>query len=178
MDTISWLDEIEKLSNIETLLPKESMKYMKTCCLYLKDNCIMDITRGECIPIVEDSISSDKCLHYIHTKKHIDLKSSKNVDGILDSQRYKFDEMLLYHIDIEPESIQHFKPTTSLITIPYSHVVNMQPIQIPPSISCFHPVNVLIFVFHQVFTKPNTKTKKRVNFKLPLHLNKTKKAEC
>lgn len=168
---ISWIEEHEKELNIEQLLLKEPVKEIEIFYIYIKKNGYIENVIKE-KQILNDGnngkryISKEKVLYMIQKNKNV-----KNKNKI---RKYKLDELLLFHVNVESENIQSFSKIEkfdyvskeNLITIPF-----FGEIVIPDSLFIFHSIHRIYFVFKEIdkedikkvikpILKKNDKTKK------------------
>lgn len=185
---ISWIQEHEKETNIDEKYFREPMKNISVYYIYINNHEIEKID-NDIINIFslseskELGISKECILHIIQNKKKKDEK------------KYKLIDILLYHVNLEPEIIQNYSKSENIdeLSKGFFKVLSIfDDILIPDSIFIFHSINSLYFIFQreEIFyprsiLKDKTRkylentenekhnySKKSVGFHLPIH-NKT-----
>lgn len=154
---MSWIEENEKLHTMQTNYSREHMKHINTFFIYInRDKSVEKIIR-EKLPLVH------------HGNRNCSLLSKENVLGIIQTKKiytpvskYKFEDIMLYHIDIEPENIQCFTNSEKTVvnSVQYLKVLPfIGDVEIPASIFIFHEINALFFMFKEYeLHKPNHTT--------------------
>ena len=125
---ISWIDEHEKELNIGQLLLKEPVNEIELNFIYINKNgyieylkkekqdlridndndndndndLVNDVDNDELEKKEKRMISKERVLYLIQKNKW----NKMNENGI--NKKYKLNDLLLFHIDLEPENIQHF----------------------------------------------------------------------
>lgn len=167
---MSWIEETEKLHTMETNYSREHMKTINTFFIYInRDKSVEKIIR-EKQPLVH------------HATRNCSLLSKENMLGIIQTKKiytplskYKFEDVLLYHIDIEPENIQCFTNDEKTVqnSVQYLKVLPfIGDVEIPASIFIFHEVNALFFLFKEYeLYKPNHSTTLKSILKQSHHEN-------
>lgn len=144
---ISWINEQQRIQNIQTNYCRENVDEINVYSLYInKDSYIEKITCKK-QPIVNNLISRDSVLGIIQTNK---TSASK---------KYKLSDVLVYHVDLEPQHIQSFSKTTDLNTFSQSFfkvLPIVDEISIPPSIFIFHNLNSVFFMYKEIDNDANT----------------------
>jgi hypothetical protein len=147
LDT-SWANEEHQ----EDMIDKEPMPDILCWILYIdvegtlrhvfKDKLILD----EIEPTTTTTnharkLSRNRLLQFIHTKKvHIGVK-------------YRMTDILLYHIDLEPNQLmekQYISSAGNMTTL--KEVTLQDEIKIPPALCIFHDINCLYFLFKELPT--------------------------
>jgi hypothetical protein len=138
LDT-SWIDSEEFQNNYK----REPMKELLMFFVYIDKELSIEKIIKEHVEIdVVGSISKEKLLHFIQTKRH-------RADGSL-GKKYKLLDLLEFHIPLEPGELDGFikeddgsRPFSKLLPI-------FQSVVIDPSIFIFHDLNSLFFFFKEV----------------------------
>jgi len=148
---ISWIKENERLQNMETNYLPELMENIDLFFIYINPNNYIDKIIREKYPLFVDCstncsrLSKEILLKIIQTNKKL-LKSNT-------IHKYKFMDVLTYHIDLEPEHIQNYVSNENLLELGTKKLHSLSIIQdfvITPSIFIFHKINSLFFVFKQI----------------------------
>ena len=170
---ISWIKENERLQNIETNYLPEIMENIDLFFVYINSNNYIDKIIREKYPLLVDSsnncsrLSKENLLKIIQTNKKL-LKSNT-------IHRYKFIDILIYHIDLESEHIQNFTKNENIQEASQSFfkVLNIiDDISISPSIFIFHKTNSIFFLYQEIETNKNRHTLKSI-LKKPLVVNES-----
>lgn len=138
LDT-SWVQEYDKLLNIQQHYKKEPMKTLYSVYIY---------------------VDSDKQIQKINTEKlnlHIDTSGSfllkedllKIIQDKkqLGNKKYKLDDIMLYHIPLEHENISTFNEKEEFNESFFKPVSFFDSLKIPDSIFIFHELNTIYFLF-------------------------------
>lgn len=143
----SWIEEQERLQTMQMNYSREHMKNINIYFIYInRENSVEKIIR-EKHPLVYNSFRNCSLLY------------KENVLGIIQTRKiytptskYKFEDVMLYNIDIEPDNIQTFANTEAnvenstqfLKVLPF-----IGDVEIPLSIFIFHELNSLFFLFKE-----------------------------
>lgn len=156
---ISWIEEHEKDLNIDQLLFKEPANEIELCFIYINKNGIIEYFKKEKQYLRMDNdinsesndfekrmISKERVLYLIQKNKW----SKMNDNGI--NKKYKLIDLLLFHIDLEPENIQIF---SKMFDIKNNHdkmksLPFFSEIVVPDSLSIFHSIHCVYFIFKEV----------------------------
>jgi len=146
---MSWIEEEEKLQNIQNNYSREPMESIRVLFIYINKNQYIDKILCEEQELEKNSdgsgsqINKETVLKMIQTKK-ISTPFSK----------YKLSDILLYNIDLEPEHIQDYSKlnveseNTGASTL--KKIPIFDEIIVVPSIFIFHGINSLYFIFQEV----------------------------
>jgi hypothetical protein len=145
---MSWIEEEERLQNIQTNYSREPMESIKTYFIYINKNQYIDKILCE---IQELEINSDSTGSHINKETILKIIQTKKISTPF--SKYKLVDILLYNIDLEPEHIQDYSKANIednsnkdlLKKIPIFDEVT-----ITPSIFIFHGINSLYFIFQEV----------------------------
>ena len=139
---VSWMSEQQRINSTEILQKREPMQKIKLCFIYInKSNYIENILHD--VEILDGSIiSNERILHIIQNKK---VKTSVS--------KFKLSDILLYHIDLEPEVLQSFVQKTESSSSYLKPISIINDIKVPDSIFVFHNINKLYFLFKEVEVK-------------------------
>jgi hypothetical protein len=161
---ISWILEQERLEKIDHNCWREPLLEIGITTIYINVNREIETIEREKIDVSGITIlKKEKIIQMIQTKKKY-----------TPTTKYILKETLWFHVDLEPENIQHFsdKQNTFLHIYPI-----LEDIILKPSIFIFHKLNTLYFFFYETsITKSNTnsiikqsqnKTKKKVEIVEP-----------
>lgn len=145
---MSWIEEEERLQNIQTNYSREPMESIKTYFIYINKNQYIDKILCE---VQELEINSDSTGSQINKETILKIIQTKKISTPF--SKYKLVDILLYNIDLEPEHIQDYSKANIednrnkdlLKKIPiFDEVI------IAPSIFIFHGINSLYFIFQEV----------------------------
>lgn len=149
MDTddldISWVEEQERIQNVQTNYSREPMESITSYFIYINRNQYIDkiLCENQLLEIKEDKsgslISQNAVLKMIQSKKKTTPFS-----------KYKLIDILLYNIDLEPEHIQAYSNVSDETKGTLKPLPIFDEIFINPSIFIFHSVNSLYFIFQEV----------------------------
>lgn len=149
----SWIEEQDKLNNIEQVYNREPLKYINMFFIYINENKEVDNIIREKYKINTNNetrslLSKEILLQFIQQKK----KKTK-------TSKYRFNEIVLYNVDIESDKIQAYSenPPTAENIKPFVKVISfINDVHIPDSIFIFHETTSLFFFFQE--TPYNTRT--------------------
>jgi hypothetical protein len=140
---ISWIEEQEKIQNIDKNYFREPMDTIDIHIIYINANLYIEsiikerhiLTKKERTTVLE----KERILQIIQSKKKTTPFS-----------KYKFMDALLYNVDLEPEQIQNYAFSQENDKTPFLQPVKiMEDITIPHSIFVFHGINSLYFFFKE-----------------------------
>ena len=145
---MSWIEEEERLQNIQTNYSREPMESIKTYFIYINKNQYIDKILCE---VQELEINSDSTGSQINKETILKIIQTKKISTPF--SKYKLVDILLYNIDLEPEHIQDYSKANIednrnkdlLKKIPI-----FDEVLIAPSIFIFHGINSLYFIFQEV----------------------------
>jgi len=159
----SWIHEQEKLQNIQDNFHREPMEFIYLKYIYINQNNYINKVlserfyfdaenQAECGS--QQSISQEHLLHIIQSNKIVTPTTI-----------YKFKDVILYNVDLEPEHIQSYSKNDNFIefsSLFFKVLSILNKITIPNSIFIFHKINCLYFIFQEVeinkFKKPVLKS--------------------
>jgi hypothetical protein len=151
---MSWIDEQERIQNIQSNYYRESMETINMYFIYINQNQYIDkiLCEKYDLEIVSNGslLTKEKLLQIIQNKKIKTLNT-----------RYKLIDILQYHVELEPEHIQTFingEPDPSSPKL-LKNISVFDEIVFSPSIFIFHGINCLYFIFQEIETI-NTKNRK------------------
>lgn len=142
---MSWLEEQERILSISEVPYREPMHSLKCYFFYINmNNYIHHVDMEELDIGSEGVLGSDKLLNIIQSKKIYTANT-----------KYLFQDLFLFHIDLEPDEIQGFIgcDMENFGGRFFRKVSMVDDIIIPPSIGVFHSVNSLYFFFHESFLR-------------------------
>ena len=152
----SWIEEQEKMQDIHQNIAKENQTSINIFYVYVNKN--NDV----------DKITHEK--HSLATKSSRITK--ENLLGIIQCKKiytpfskYKFEDVILYSVEIDPENIQSYISTEAdPQQSPYSKVLPfIGDIVIPETVFIFHDINCLFFIFKEYeFQKTHKTTLKSI----------------
>jgi len=140
LDT-SWIEEEDKLENMNSSYIREPMEAIDIFFLYInKDDYIEKIT-CETHDISNNVLKKEIILQLIQQKKRTNRTLA-----------YSFMDLLLYHVDLEPQHIQTYARYDDTLENSQTFLKSfstVDDIAIPPSIFIFHRMNALYFLFKE-----------------------------
>jgi hypothetical protein len=135
LDT-SWVDMAEFQDNYE----REPVEEIRVFFVYMDAAGALEKITKEIEGVVDGGISKERILHLIQSKRHLPHRG-----GI----KYRFMDLLAFHIPLEPGELGDFVKREAradfLKTLPI-----FDSMVIDPSIFIFHDVNSLFFFFKEV----------------------------
>lgn len=153
---LDWLQIQKKLSaNIDGNYVKENMTSICIHHIYIDARSLISN-----IKIQTQDLSLSDNLSSISREKMLQIIQTNRVD---DTKKYKFQESLLYNVDLEPNNIQLYTQDASLNFL--KQITFMDVIKIPPSLFIFHQINCLYCIYQEI-TKSSTNKTKKVAFKI------------
>lgn len=159
---ISWIQEHEKLTNINNNYCREPISNIQLCCVYINQQSSIDNIEIENLELQGGNevnegksgtsvITQEKILHLVQNKK------IRMING--NSVKYSLKDILLYVVDIEPHVLQSFSQTqmddignTSKMFLKTCSLFDN--INVPQSIFIFHSLATLYFIMQE---RPNKK---------------------
>jgi hypothetical protein len=155
---MSWINEEERIQNMESNYYREPMEYVNTYFIYINQNQYIDKILCEKYDL--EVVSNGSLLTKETLLKIIQNKKIKTLNT-----RYKLIDILQYHVELEPEHIQSYskngEPDPSSQKI-LKNISVFDEIVFSPSIFIFHGINSIYFIFQEVET---ISTKKRKSMK-------------
>jgi len=145
---ISWLNEQERIQNIQSNYYREPMESIDVYFIYINQN--QYINKILCEKYDLEIISNGSLLKKETLLKIIQDKKIKN-----DYSKYKLIDILQFHVDLEPEHIQSFVNNGELEDGSQKTLKNVSvfdEVFFSPSIFIFHGINCIYFIFQEVET--------------------------
>lgn len=144
-----WIEQQEKILNIQQSYSRELMDFIYCHFLYIKtDNSLDNV-----VTKILDLDANDKKT-VITMEKVLQLIQSNRIST--SSSKFIFQESFLFHIDLEPENIQQYVLDENYLDISkrFLHKLPLvEDIVIPPSVFIFHNLNGLYFIFKEISNK-------------------------
>lgn len=142
LDT-SWIQEEERIQNIESLYSREPMPAISLYFIYINQNQYIEKVVSENHEFPENSavLSKETLLRIIHHRK-ISTPCSK----------YKLIDILTFHVPLEPEHIQYYAKQEDRDDISkdfFKVLPIVDEIRVDPSIFIFHSINSIFFIFEE-----------------------------
>lgn len=173
---ISWINEQERLQSMNQNSYREPMDSIRVNYIYINRNQYIEKILCETETLTK---SSNKKFSYIPQEYVLQMIQTKKLRT--HDSKYKLIDILLYHIEIEPEHVQSYSNNdsnsesarTCLKTLPISTI------KIEPSIFVFHDINSLYFVFQEYpqisYSSLTNSSKKNIKsiLKVPKEINST-----
>ena len=150
---MSWIDEQEKLQNIETKYSKESMKSIEVFFIYINQNKYIDRVISEKYQCDQ---FSDANMGGSRLSKEIILQIIQSKKRKTPFSKYRFQEALLFHADIEAEDVQAFSKISDNDVINnynqrfFKALSLMDDVYLPESVFVFHGINSLFFMYQEI----------------------------
>ena len=149
----SWIEQQERYQNIEgSNRGREQCNFINIHYIYVNKENNVEKINHEKYPLDHSQsshLSSNKC----------SLISKENVLRIIQSRKiftptskYKFEDIILYNVDIEPENIQSYEniePNMENSREYFKVLPFINDITIPDSVFIFHQINCLFFIFKE-----------------------------
>jgi len=140
---ISWIEEQEKIQNIDKNYFREPMDAIDIHIIYINTNLYIE------------SITKER--HVLTKKEKTTVLEKERILQIIQSKKkttpfskYKFMDALLYNVELEPEQIQNYANTQDNTTSSFLKPVKiLEDVTIPHSIFVFHGINALYFFFKE-----------------------------
>jgi hypothetical protein len=136
LDT-SWIENEEFRNNYE----REPMKDLVVFFVYIDKHTSIEKIIKENIEIDDCSLSKEKLLHLIQTKRH-------RADGSI-GKKYKLMDLMEFHVPLEPDELEGFVREDCLGRY-LKQLPIFQSVTVDPSIFIFHDLNSLFFFFKEV----------------------------
>jgi hypothetical protein len=154
LDT-SWLEEFDKIDNEYKNYYREPLEFMNLNCIYLNnDNEITYLHEEKVIFISPGQLSREEVIGLIKR------------NSFLNEVKYSLLSILVFNINIEPENLKTlFHSTKQYGSVFLNSIKNIDSITFDKSISMFHDINNLYFIFYEKdnsVNKKHTVTKKVV----------------
>tara|TARA_B110000967_G_C18808229_1_gene522156 strand:+ start:252 stop:884 length:633 start_codon:yes stop_codon:yes gene_type:complete len=143
--TLSWVEQEEKLQNIDSVFSREPMSGISAKFIYMNTHDYIDKVVCENIPL---SLFSDGSL----LSKELFMQIIQKKKLLTSTSKYKFLDCYLCNFDIIPTYMNDFANITTdsdNATRFYKQILGFEDIFIPPSIFVFHDVNTLFFYFQE-----------------------------
>jgi len=173
---ISWLIEQNKMKEIQNKYQREPVEHINVYSLFINRNKYIERVNHEkknTHLITNSSVENENKLYGIPQDEVLKIiQTGKNMNfGTL--SKYKFDEIVTFFIDIEPDNIEIFTQNQSNNERFFNITKQLNDIVIPNSIFMFHEINSIYFVFQEDIENQGSHrtTAKSI---LKTHNNKTK----
>ena len=142
---ISWIEEQEKLQQINANYFKEPMETIDIYFIYINTNDYI-----EKINCMQHNLTIIDNNSIIHNKDVINLIEQNKY---LSNNKYKIQDILLYNISLQPENIQSYSKNEQILESSSKFLEPLSIINdfiIPPSIFIFHKINSIFVIFKQL----------------------------
>ena len=149
----SWLKDHKRLTKIQELESiKEPMDSIQVHYIYINVHSFIDkiITEEIDLHLGNDGVSS-----FISNDFLLQLIQSKKIRTPI--SKFKFKEVLLYNVELEPEHVQNYSNSESFQDLSksfFKSIPIISDIVISPSIFIFHNVNCMYFIFQESLNEP------------------------
>jgi len=150
---VSWIAEQQRIQNIETNYCREPVTDIQIYSLYINKNSYIDKITRKKHNIIDNVLTRDAVLGIIQNNKR------------MDSKKYKLMDVLLYHVDLEPQHIQTYSQTNNIPASSKSFfkvLPIVDEIHIPHSIFIFHSLSSVFFMYKEVDTGSHNHTIKSI----------------
>jgi hypothetical protein len=158
----TWIKEFEKIDKLYQDFYVDDIYYVYLHFIYIKKN--MEIEK------IKEEIFLMKTPNVISREEIVGLLKRNSYE---DNRKYSIFSLLKFNITLKPEDINLFlqKPSDREdFLIPIKHIDD---INFHKTISMFHDLNTLYFIFVEKELEMDTNTKKSLTKKIYLHLNST-----
>jgi hypothetical protein len=149
----SWITEQQRIQNIETNYCREPVTDIQIYSLYINKNSYIDKITRKKHNITDNLLTRDAVLGIIQNNKR------------MDSKKYKLMDVLVYHVDMEPQHIQTYSQTNDIPASSKSFfkvLPIVDEIHIPHSIFIFHSLSSVFFMYKEVDTGSHNHTIKSI----------------
>ena len=150
---VSWINEQQRIQTIENNYCREPVTDIQVYSLYINKLSDIDKITRKKYPIHNNLLNRDAVLGIIQSNKYAT------------SKKYKLIDVLLYHVDLEPQHIQTFSQSTDIpaSSKPFFKILPIvDEIIIPPSIFIFHSINSVFFIYKETNTSSHNHTIKSI----------------
>jgi len=147
----SWIHEQEKLQNIQDNFHREPMEFIYLKYIYINQNNYIDKVLSERFYFDAENQAESGSQQFISQEQLLHIIQSNKI--VTPTTIYKFKDVILYNVDLEPEHIQSYSKNDNFIEFssPFFKVLSiLNKITIPNSIFIFHKINCLYFIFQEV----------------------------
>jgi hypothetical protein len=141
---ISWIQENEKLENINSNFIREPLENIEMFFIYVNlDSCIENIQSEKQVLTIENNksvLKKETILQLIQKRKSSTHK------------KYKFMDVLVYNVDLEPEHIQNYSKIDNILDNSkqfFKVLPIIDDIVIQSSIFIFHSLSSIYFIFKE-----------------------------
>jgi len=145
---LSWISELDRLEKLSQNAMREPANYLPLSLLYINKQNVVDSAVHKYIELESNSVSQQNG-RVILTKERLLKLASQYAKTTSDETKYICKELMLFHIPIEPEQVEHFSqmPTDHTYTEYTKTFVMIEDIAIDPSMFIFHSLNRLYMIF-------------------------------
>lgn len=150
---VSWIAEQQRIQNIETNYCREPVTDIQIYSLYINKNSYIEKITRKKHDIVDNVLTRDAVLGIIQNNKR------------MNSKKYKLMDVLVYHVDLEPQHIQTYSQTNDIPASSKSFfkvLPIVDEIHIPHSIFIFHSLSSVFFMYKEVDTGSHNHTIKSI----------------
>jgi len=147
----SWIHEQEKLQNIQDNFHREPMEFIYLKYIYINQNNYINKVLSERFYFDAENQSEGGSLQSISQEHLLHIIQSNKI--VTPTTIYKFKDVILYNVDLEPEHIQSYSKNDNFVEFSSSFfkvLSILNKITIPNSIFIFHKINCLYFIFQEV----------------------------
>jgi hypothetical protein len=137
LDT-SWIESEEFRNNYE----REPLKDLVVFFVYIDKELSIEKIIKENMELDDCSISKEKLLHLIQTKRH-------RTDGSV-GKKYKLIDLMEFHVPLGPDELECFVKEDGPVSRFLNPLPIFQSVVVDPSIFIFHDLNSLFFFFKEV----------------------------
>jgi hypothetical protein len=150
---VSWITEQQRVQNIQNNYCREPVSDIYIYFLYINNHSSIEKITRKKQPVIDNLIHRDEVLALIQNHK------------VSVSKKYKLMDVLLYHVDLEPQHIQSYSQTEDVLNSSkpfFKTLPIVDEIHIPTSIFIFHSLNSVFFVYKEVDTGSHNHTIKSI----------------
>jgi len=150
---VSWINDQQRIQNIQSNYCREPVDNINVYSLYINKNSFIDKITCKKQVVTKGVIGRDIVLGIIQNNK---TNASK---------KYKLVDVVLYHVDLEPEHLQTYSQIDDIQTSSrnfFQVLPIVDEIVVPKSIFIFHSLNSLFFMYKEADTSPHNHTIKSI----------------
>jgi hypothetical protein len=145
----SWIDEFDKNDEEYKLFYCDKINFIKLKMIYLNTNFEIDHIKEEKIMLkIPGELRKEELLYLLKNGLTNSMNNETNIN------KYKLFTIVKYFINIEPISVIQFLKNSSKFNF-IETIKNIDTIHFDNSISIFHDLNELIFIFSSINVNKN-----------------------
>lgn len=133
---ISWIEESERIQNLQENPVKENCEELSVRHVFVNlQGVVVDVVHDSHSLVEKNTIDRDTLMQWSHAQKR---KTQ--------ATRYVMKDLLLYHVDLDPEQVPLFVQNEDVSVFSKGFMKRfdlLETVDIPPSIFVFHPLQIL-----------------------------------